>query len=89
MRRHGKVDKNQSQLVAAMRKMGWKVISLAPLGHGIPDLLAKPPGRPLVLLEVKDPSQPLSKQKLTPEQAVFHSEWPVAVVRSIDDLLKL
>jgi hypothetical protein len=26
-------------------------------------------------MEVKDPSQPPSKRKLTPDQKIFHGEW--------------
>ena len=39
MRRNARVDKNHSEVVEAFRKMGASVLSLAPLGRGIPDLL--------------------------------------------------
>ena len=39
MRRNARVDKNHSEVVEAFRKMGASVLSLTPLGRGIPDLL--------------------------------------------------
>jgi Holliday junction resolvase len=39
MRRNARVDKNHSEVVEAFRKLGASVLSLAPLGRGIPDLL--------------------------------------------------
>ena len=92
MRRHGKVDDNQSQLVAAARKLGCLVHSTAAIGAGFPDLLIALPsrlGRRLVLCEVKDGAKSPSAQALTPEQVKFHAQWPVTVIRSVDDLLKL
>ena len=39
MRRNARVDKNHSEVVEAFRALGASVLSLAPLGRGIPDLL--------------------------------------------------
>ena len=39
MRRNAKIDKNHPEVVEAFRKLGASVLSLAPLGRGIPDLL--------------------------------------------------
>ena len=39
MRRNARIDKNHPEVVAAFRKLGASVLSLAPLGRGIPDLL--------------------------------------------------
>ena len=39
MRRNARVDKNHPEIVEAFRKLGASVLSLAPLGRGIPDLL--------------------------------------------------
>ena len=39
MRRNAKVDANHGEVVEAFRKLGASVLSLAPLGRGIPDLL--------------------------------------------------
>lgn len=39
MRRNARIDKNHPEVVEAFRKLGASVLSLAPLGRGIPDLL--------------------------------------------------
>ena len=39
MRRNARIDKNHPEVVEAFRKLGCSVLSLAPLGRGIPDLL--------------------------------------------------
>ena len=39
MRRNARVDRNHPEVVEAFRKLGASVLSLAPLGRGIPDLL--------------------------------------------------
>lgn len=101
MRRAAKIDRNQTEIVSALRKIGCKVQSLAALGSGVPDLLVLVPLRPptvfgptgpwLLLLEVKDPQQPPNKRRLKPAQVEWHAEWagaPLAVVESVEDALK-
>ena len=39
MRRNARIDKNHPEIVEAFRKLGASVLSLAPLGRGVPDLL--------------------------------------------------
>jgi len=39
MRRNARIDKNHPEIVETFRKLGASVLSLAPLGRGIPDLL--------------------------------------------------
>ena len=39
MRRNARIDKNHPEVVEAFRALGASVLSLAPLGRGIPDLL--------------------------------------------------
>lgn len=85
MRLRAKVDRNQPEIVAALRKAGVYVVSLAQLGHGAPDLLCSYGDR-TVVLEVKVPGEPL-----TPDQVRWHKAWnpqaPVYVVETIDDAL--
>ncbi|WP_297923449.1 VRR-NUC domain-containing protein [uncultured Agitococcus sp.] len=84
--RAAKVDKNQAEIVDAFRKMGFSVQHLHTVGSGVPDLLIGRGGVNL-LVEVKDGG----KAKLTPEQIKWHDEWrgQVAIVRNIDDVVKL
>ncbi len=89
-KRAARVDGNQTYLVNALRKMGYKVRSLATAGDGVPDLLVGTPDKRLVLLEVKDPARPPSARKLTPAEVAFHTHWsgyPVAVVTDVDSAL--
>ena len=77
-----KIDKNQPEIVGALRGAGCQVLSLAPLGNGAADLLVRR-GMGLHLLEVKGPTG-----DLTADQREFHAFWPVTIVRSIDEALR-
>ena len=55
MRRFAKVDKNQRAIVAALRKAGCSVQSLASVGAGCPDILVGHRRRN-TLLEIKTPT---------------------------------
>jgi len=91
MRTAAKVDKNQAEVVAALRKVGASVQSLASIGKGCPDLLVGYHGI-LYLMEIKDGSNVPSKQLLTDDQKKWHEAWtgsPVYVVRSIDQALRI
>jgi hypothetical protein len=68
------MDGNQPAIVAALRQSGCSVQSLASVGGGCPDLLVARAGR-LWLMEIKDPSQDLNKQRLTPAQILWHFDW--------------
>lgn len=82
MRTRGRVDRNQAEIVSALREAGARVQSLANLGAGVADLLVNYPPWPLTgdlyLLEVK--SGP--KEALTPAERDWHVAWPVRVVCS-------
>ena len=83
--RRSKIDANQPDIVAALRKAGVSVLSLASVGDGCPDLLCSYLGR-LTLLEVKTPGE-----KLRPSQVDWVAKWdphaPVFVVETVDDAL--
>lgn len=90
MRLRGKVDRNQPEIVRALRQAGISVLSLADIGDGCPDLLAARGGK-TILFEVKDPLQPPSKQRLTDDEKRFHRTWTgeIAVITSAEEALKL
>lgn len=69
-----KVDRNQPEIVAALRSEGCSITLLHKVGQGCPDLLV---GRQRVnyLLEIKDGENPPSKQKLTDDQVEWHGSW--------------
>jgi hypothetical protein len=89
LRRAAKVDRNQEEIVTALRKAGALVQSLAAIGQGVPDLLVSFRGN-LLLLEVKDGSKPPSGQKLTDAQKTWHQAWGalVEVVNSPEQALR-
>ena len=92
MRRASRTDRNHSQVVGALRALGCLVHSTAAVGGGFPDLIIALPnrlGRRLVLCEIKNGALAASAQALTLEQVKFHALWPVTIIRSVDDLLKL
>lgn len=80
-----KVDANQPEIVAALRKAGCTVEHLHAVGKGCPDLLCAIDGA-CFLIEVKDGAKPPSAQKLTPDQITWHAGWKaqVHVVNSVE-----
>lgn len=90
MRTRGRIDRNQPEIVKALRKAGASVISLADQGNGCPDLLVGF-GYRNYLLEVKDPLQPPSKRRLTEDEEIWHKAWwgQVQVVETAEQALKL
>lgn len=87
--RSAKVDRNQPEVVAALRKAGASVQVLSPVGQGCPDLLVGYGGHNF-LYEVKDGALPPSRTKLTPDQVEWHQGWKgqVLVVYSVEMALK-
>lgn len=83
MRRNAKVDANHPEIVAAFRKLGASVLSLANLGRGVPDLLVAWCGVTM-LVEVKAP-----KGKETEDQLRFFEDWQgqIFIVRDTEGVL--
>ena len=74
MRRAARVDDNQKEIVAALRKEGATVECLHAVGKGCPDLLVGFNGVN-ILMEVKDGKKSISQRKLTDDQVKWHDEW--------------
>lgn len=89
MRLRARVDDNQKEIVAGLRKMGASVQSIAAMGGGVPDLLVGYRGVNL-LLEVKDGRKPPSGRKLTEDEAKWHRNWTgqVVVVECLEDAVE-
>jgi len=81
MRRAGRVDLTQGEIVKALRKVGAKVYVLSGVGHGFPDLLVGWRGEN-TLLECKT-----GDAGLTTEEKEFHATWPgkIAIVRTPEE----
>lgn len=89
MRKRGKTDRNQTEIVQALRGVGCSVQSLASIGDGCPDLAV---GRNGVnyFLECKDGEKSKSRQRLTGEQGEWISKWKgkVCVVATVKEALE-
>ena len=83
MRRNARTDQNHQEIVAAFRKLGASVLSLANLGRGVPDLLVAWCGVTM-LVEVKAP-----KGKETEDQLRFFEGWQgqIFIVRDTEGVL--
>jgi Holliday junction resolvase len=84
--RAAKVDRNQTEIVQALRDYGAFVVSLATVGKGVPDLLVGFK-RHTILMEIK-----FGNNKLTEDQIVFHGKWTggiLAVVSDIESALRV
>lgn len=91
MRRNAKVDANHARIVAALRKYGATVQSLATVGMGCPDLLVGWNGR-TILMECKDGTKPASARGLTTLQTKWINEWvggSVAIVYDEAEALEI
>ncbi len=88
MRQRPRVDANHPEIAKGLRKVpGVSVTSIAAL-KGVGDLLVGRANRNYIL-EVKDPSQPPSKRRLTEDEAAFKAGWhgQHAVVHSLEEAL--
>lgn len=82
-----KVDKNQKDVVKALRDNGADVYLLHMVGSGIPDLLVAYEGH-TILIEVKDG---IDKQ-LTPQQIKLFATWKgghLARINNVQEAIEL
>ena len=88
MRRAARIDDNHTEIVDAFRALGCSVLSLAPMGKGVPDLLIGVACR-TYLVEVKDGSKVPSARKLTPDEHRFQKSWlgQWTMVESVSDVV--
>lgn len=78
-----KSDANQTDIVAALRKIGCEVEHLTGKA-GMSDLLVNL-GNRLFLLEIKNPK---GKNKVNDDQKAFHKRFKTTTVRTIEEALK-
>lgn len=90
MRRAARTDRNQAEIVEALRKLGASVEVLSGRGDGVPDLLVGHEGRNL-LVEVKDGLAKPSARTLTSRQVEWHRQWTgqAAIVASVEEAIAL
>jgi hypothetical protein len=82
-----RVDSNHGEIVAALRKGGATVQSLAAIGQGCPDLLVGFRGVNY-LFEVKDGAKSPSRRCLTEDETEWAEKWNGQwnILMSIDDV---
>lgn len=85
-----RVDINQPQIVKALRSVGASVQHLHTIGKGCFDLLVGFRNQNFVI-EVKNPRQPVSKRRLTPDEQEWSDAWQgqKAVAMTEDEALKI
>jgi hypothetical protein len=79
-----RTDGNHAEIRTAMREAGAEVEDMSGSGKGMPDTLVYTADGRLLLVEIKMP-----KGTLTAPQVRFHARFPVHIVRSVEDALKL
>lgn len=90
MRRKARIDANQNDIVGYLRGLGASVAITSTAGNGFPDLVVSLRGVNY-LAEIKDPGQPPSARRLTPQQQKFHDEWQgqICILETPSDCLKM
>lgn len=81
-RRTSRIDKNQTEIIKDLRKLGYSVVSLSGVGGGCPDLLVAKLGI-TILVEVKS-----GNNQLKENQKDFFSGWAgiCVLARTVDDV---
>ena len=83
-----RTDKNQAEIVRALRSVGATVLDLSMVGGGCPDLVVGIFGKDHKM-EIKNPD---ARGKLRTSQIIFQEYWkgsPVHVVETPDDALRV
>lgn len=78
-----RTDSNHQAIGNALRRLGFMVLDLSRVGSGCPDYLVHL-GSFWALVEVKT-----EKGKLRREQLEFQKTWPVTVIRTLEDVVRL
>jgi len=85
-----RIDRNQPEIVDALRKVGATVQHLHSVGKGCPDIVVGYQGQNY-LIEIKDGEKPPSRRKLTDDEQAFLDTWrgQIAVANSVKDALQI
>ena len=90
MRKRGRVDANQNEIVKQLRRIGCSVAVTSMVGSGFPDLVVGYKGKNY-LIELKDGTKPPSAQELTSDEVMFKANWrgQYAKCNSIESIYEL
>ena len=85
MRKYGKIDANQNEVVNKLRETGHSVWITSSMGQGAPDFVIGRNGHNL-LCELK----PDDKAKLTDDELDWHTNWKgkVVTIRSFEEAVE-
>ena len=85
-----RVDRNQKEIVAALRKVGCTVTCTHMVGKGFPDIVVGYQGENY-LFEIKDCDKSKSRQKMTKKELEWHDSWhgQKAVISSFQDAVNI
>jgi hypothetical protein len=100
MRRAAKIDRNQPEIVDALRRAGASVVHLHQVGGGCPDILAGIPrccqrcgleSDYNYLIEIKDGERIPSERRLSADEQTFFDNWrgQVEIATSIEEALRI
>ena len=79
-----RTDGNHADIRQAMRDAGCKVYDASGAGRGFPDTVVSTPDGRVLLVEIKMPNG-----KLTKAQVDFHRDFPVEIVRTVQQAVEL
>lgn len=90
MRRDGRIDANQPEIVQALRDVGASVAITSMVGSGFPDIVVGYRGENY-LIEIKDGSKTPSKRKLTTDEQEWHDLWrgTIHIANSVNEVLTI
>ena len=90
MRKRGRTDENQQEIVKQLRQLGCSVAITSMIGKGFPDFIVGYKGRNL-MIELKDGKRIPSEKKLTMDEAKFFSAWKGQVDKceSLEEICKV
>jgi Holliday junction resolvase len=90
MRRRGRTDANQKEIVKTFRQLGFSVAVTSAIGCGFPDIIIGKHGKNW-LVEIKDGKRIPSERRLTQDEEDFAAEWRGAmyIVESIEEVIAL
>ena len=74
MKLRARADANQQSIFDALRAVGASVADTHNVGNGVPDCFVLFRGT-IFAVEIKNPKQPPSKRRLTPDEAEFRTKW--------------
>jgi len=89
MRRAARKDENHKEISKTFSKLGWSVLDISNLKNCADLVVGK--RKHTIIIEIKNGSNPPSRQKLTTGEESFHAKWngDIRIVNCIQDVIDL